>query len=318
MGRLARQIGLRLSQGLFVALGVSTLTFCLLVSMPGDLAMKITMAQYGEDGLTKERIELVRQETGLEKSTGTLYLDWLGRILCLDLGHSMVTGEPVLGTLGYHLQYSLKLAVAALCVSLVLAFPIGICAGLKPGSTIDLLSAAFSSLIVSMPSFVLGACLIILFSIKFRLLPAAGFYSPTAVILPAVTLGLALAAVSCRVIRTSVVTVKDSFFLLFARLKGISKARIFLDHGMKNGAVPIITFLALQLAHVLDGVVVLENLFNWPGIGFLLLESIRGRDLTTIQGVTLVIGLTYVVLNLAADLICAWLDPRHLAAGGEI
>lgn len=286
--------------------------------MPGDLATKITMAQYGEDGLTRERIELVRQETGLEKSTAALYVSWLGRILCLDLGHSMVTGDPVLATLAFHLGYSLKLAVAALFISLLLAFPVGICAGLKPGSTIDLLSAAFSSLIVSMPSFVLGACMIILFSIKLKLLPAAGFYSPSSIILPAVTLGLALAAVSSRVIRTSVVTVKDSFFLLFARLKGIPKGRIFLDHGVKNGAVPIITFLALQLAHLLDGVVVLENLFNWPGIGFLLLESIRGRDLTMIQGVTLFIGLTYVVLNLAADLICAWLDPRHLAAGGKI
>jgi peptide/nickel transport system permease protein len=286
--------------------------------MPGDLATKITMAQYGEDGLTRERVELVRQETGLEKSTTTLYIGWLGRILCLDLGHSMVTGEPVLPTLAFHLLYSLKLAVAALFISLLLAFPVGICAGLKPGSTIDLLSVAFSSLIVSIPSFVLGACLIILFSIKLKLLPAAGFYSPSSIILPAVTLGLALAAVSSRVIRTSVVTVKDSFFLLFARLKGIPKGRIFLDHGVKNGAVPIITFLALQLAHLLDGVVVLENLFNWPGIGLLLLESIRGRDLTMIQGVTLVIGLTYVVLNLAADLICAWLDPRHLAAGDKI
>jgi peptide/nickel transport system permease protein len=286
--------------------------------MPGDLAMKIAMAQYGEDGLTKERIELVRQETGLQKSTVTLYLGWLGRMLRLDLGHSMITGDPVLNTLGFHLQLTLKLAVAALTFSLIVAFPVGICAGLKPGSTIDLLSAAFSSLIVSMPSFVLGACLIILFSIKFQLLPAAGFNSPAAIVLPAVTLGFSLAAVSCRVIRTSVVTVKDSFFILFARLKGIPKTRIFLDHGMKNGAVPIITFLALQFAHVLDGVVVLENLFNWPGIGFLLLESIRGRDLTMIQGVTLIIGLTYVGLNLAADLICAWLDPRHLAAGGEI
>ncbi len=315
MDQIARQIGLRLTQGLFVALGVSTLTFSLLVVMPGDLAMKIAMAQYGEDGLSRERIELVRREAGLDTPKLTLYRNWLSHTLRFDLGYSMVTSEPVLDSLGFHFKMSLQLALAAMLFSLLLALPLGILSGLAPDSPIDLLSAVFSSAMVSLPSFVLGACLILLFSIHLHLLPAAGFTTHASLILPAATLGTALAAVSCRIIRTSVQTVKDSPFLLFARIKGLPKSRILLDHGLRSVSVPIITFLALQLAHVLDGVVVLENLFNWPGIGFLLLESIRGRDLTMIQGVTLFIGLIYVGLNLVADLICAWLDPRYLAAG---
>lgn len=315
---LTRQIGLRLFQGIFVALGVSTLTFVLLVVMPGDLALKIAIAQYGEDGLTEERVELVRREAGLKGPPLGLYRRWLVRTLLLDLGRSMVTGEPVLQTLRFHLRLSLKLAVVAVSISLLLSLPLGIWSGLRPGSVVDVFSAAFSSLIVSIPSFVLGAVLIFLIAIKLRVLPAAGFHLPENIVLPAVTLALGLAAVSSRVIRTSVLEVKNAFYLLFARIKGLRDRRILLDHGLRNAAVPVVTFSALQLAHVLDGVVVLENLFNWPGVGYLLLESIRGRDLTMIQGTILVIGLTYVTVNLIADMVCGWLDPRRLAGGGEL
>lgn len=318
MGGLIRQVGLRLFQGIFVAFSVSTLTFVLLVVMPGDLALKIAMAQYGEDGLTEERVERVRRQAGLKGPPMGLYRKWLGRTLRLDLGRSMVTGEPVVRALGFHLRLSLKLAAGALTLSLLLALPLGLWAGLRPGSAVDVLSGAFSSLIVSLPSFVLGAGLIFLLAVELRVLPAAGFQQPASIVLPAVTLAMGLAAVSSRVVRTSVMEVSRSFYVLFARIKGLPDFRTLLDHGLKNAAVPVITFLALQLAHVLDGVVVLENLFNWPGVGYLLLESIRGRDLTMIQGATLVIGLTYVAVNLAADLVCAWLDPRRLADGGKL
>jgi peptide/nickel transport system permease protein len=315
---IVRRIALRLFQGIFVALGVSTLTFALLMAMPGDLALKVTMAQYGEDGLNQERVERVRRETGLDEPALWLYGKWVVRTLRFDLGRSMVTGQPVRSALGFHLGLSLKLASAAILFSLVLALPMGILAGLRPGSWPDLLSAAFSSLMVSLPGFVLGAFLILLLAIRMRLLPAAGFHEPAHMVLPAITLGLGLAAVSSRVIRTAVVDVKNAFYLQFARIKGVPEHRVLLDHGFRNGAVPVVTFLSLQLAHVLDGVVVLENLFNWPGIGFLLLESIQGRDIPMIQAVTLLIGLFYVGANLLADLACAWLDPRRLARGGEI
>lgn len=318
METIVRRIALRLFQGGFVALGVSTLTFVLLMAMPGDLALKVTMAQYGEDGLNQERVELVRKEAGLDHSALWLYTRWVGRTLRFDLGNSMITGQPIREVLGFHLGLSLKLASVAMLFSLVLALPMGILAGLRPGAGVDLFSAAFSSLMVSLPGFVLGAFLILLLAIRMRLLPAAGFHEPAHIVLPAITLGLGLAAVSSRVIRTAVMEVKNAFYLQFARIKGVPARRVLLDHGLRNGAVPVITFLSLQLAHVLDGVVVLENLFNWPGIGFLLLESIQGRDIPMIQAVTLLIGLFYVGGNLFADLACAWLDPRRLSRGGEI
>jgi peptide/nickel transport system permease protein len=318
VGQIGKLIGIRVSQGIFIALGVSTIIFTILVSMPGDLATKVAMARYGEDGLDRERVEFVRRQTGLDAPVAKLYFTWMRGILHLDLGYSMITGEPVVQSIRFHLRMSLFLALAGLLVSIVIAVPIGIAAGLKPGSIIDFISATFSSVVVSIPSFVLGACLILFFSVRFKLLPAAGFFSAQSIILPAVTLGLTLAAVSCRIIRTAVTDVKGSMFLLFARMKGLSGVRVFLDHGIRNGAVPVVTFLVLQLAHVLDGIVVLENLFNWPGIGVLLLESIQGRDLSMIQGVTLVIGFMYVALNLMTDLICALLDPRqYVAAGGS-
>lgn len=305
-----------MSQGMVIALGVSTIIFAILVSMPGDLAVKVALARYGEDNLSRERVELVRQETGLDESVARLYFTWIRGVFTLDLGHSMVTGEPVSQIIRFHLWMSFLLGITGLAISIGIALPIGILSGLHPDKPIDYISAACSSLIVSVPGFVLGAVLIIIFSVQLKWLPAAGFFSAQSIILPAVTLGIVLAAVSCRVIRTSVVEVKSSFFLLFAQLKGLSKATVFFRHGMRNGAVPIVTFLALQLAHVLDGVVVLENLFNWPGVGMLLMESIQGRDLSVIQGVTMIIGFIYVAMNLLADLVCAWLDPRQLAGSG--
>ena len=315
MEKIVRCIAFRLFQGIFVAVGVATLTFVLLTVMPGDMAVNITIAQYGEDGFDNDRVEQVRQDSGLTSSPLDRYGRWLKRTLTFDLGRSIVTDRPVWEVVGFHLGLSFKLACAAMLFSLVLALPMGMAAGLAPGSWVDILSSAFSSFMVSLPSFVLGAILILLLAIRIHLFPAAGFNTPANIMLPAMTLGIGLSAVSSRIIRTAVVDVKGAPFLTFARIKGLPGSRVLLNHGIKNGAVPVITFFALQLAHVLDGVVVLENLFNWPGIGLLLLESIQGRDIPIIQGVTLIIGLLYVGANLIADLICAWLDPRQLGTG---
>lgn len=318
MEKIARCVTLRLFQGIFLALGVSTLSFVLLTAMPGDLAVKVTMARYGEDGLSNERIEQVRIDSGLDRSPLWLYGRWLRHTLSLDMGYSMISGRPVSEVLGFHMGHSFKLASAAMLVSLALALPLGILSGLKPGSWVDLLSSAFSSLMVSLPSFVVGAFLILLLAIRFRIFPAAGFQSPSHLVLPAVTLGVGLCAVSSRVIRNAVVDVRDSFYLTFAGIKGLSGIHLALNHGIRNASVPVMTFLALQTAHVLDGVMVLENLFNWPGIGFLLLESIQGRDIPMIQAMSLFIGFFYVGANLMADLVCAWLDPRVISQKGDI
>ena len=166
-------------------------------------------------------------------------------------------------------------------------------------------------MLVALPGFVLGSLLILGFTIKLGWLPAAGFTRPAHVVLPAITLALGLAAVSNRVIRTAVSSVKNAFYLTFGQLKGLPPKRIIWGHAVRNMAAPVVTFLGLQLAHLMDGAVVVENLFDWPGLGYLLLESINSRNVPVIQAATLLIGLIYVLLNLVVDLVCYWLEPRQ-------
>ena len=313
MVRIIHKILFRLCQGLFVAVAVSTLTFVLLVALPGDLALKVAMARYGEDLADEKAVAYVRRDAGLDRPLWVRYGLWIKSAVTFDLGRSIVTGNPVGDDLGFHFGMTVKLAICSLGMSLFLAIPWGIYAGLRPGSWVDIVSATVSSCLVSMPSFVLGVGLIILFAVRLRWMPAAGFTQTANLILPSLTLALGMAAVSTRIISTATAEVKESFFITFAKLKGLSSRRVFWSHGVKNGAIPVVTFLGLQLAHLLDGIVVLEYLFDWPGIGDLLMESIIARDLPVMQGVTLLIGLMYVTVNAATDMICIWLDPRQSA-----
>lgn len=317
MGRLTGRLTRRLVQGLIVAWGVSTVTFVLMVNLPGDLALHVALARYGDDMTDDQAVEFVRREEGLDQSMAIRYVHWLGAALTLDLGRSLTTGESVADEVWFHYKYTFKLGACALVLSVLLAAPWGAAAGLRPGSRLDLVSAAISGSLVSIPGFVIGALLIIGLSIKIHLFPAAGFTRPENLVLPAVTLALGLAAVSSRIIRQAVVDVRGRFFITFARLKGLPDKRIFLGHGLKNAAIPVITFVGLQMAHLLDGVVVIENLFDWPGVGKMLLEAVYARDLPMLQGAALATGLTYVAVNAAVDMICLWIDPRQRAAGGD-
>ncbi|MBW1946925.1 MAG: ABC transporter permease [Deltaproteobacteria bacterium] len=318
MGRVVHHLFFRLGQGLFVAVAVSTLTFILMVALPGDLALKVAMARYGEDLADEQAVAYVRKDAGLDRPWWVRYAGWLRSGITYDLGNSIVTGNRVSDELFFHFRMTFKLATYAMGLSLLLAVPLGVWSGIRPFSLVDNISATISSALVSMPAYVLGAGLIILFAIKLRWLPAAGFTQSANLILPSVTLALGLAPVSSRIIRTATMEVKTSVYVTFARIKGLPGHRVFSAHGLKNGAVPVVTFLGLQLAHVLDGVVVLENLFDWPGIGNLLLEAIVGRDLPIIQGATLLIGLMYVTVNMAIDMICIWLDPRRREQKGVL
>ncbi len=318
MGGLVGRVLIRLFQGLAVAWGVSSVTFILMVTLPGDLALQVALARYGQDLTDDQAVEYVRREAGLDRPMPLRYLAWVDSTLRLDLGRSLTSGEEVTKEIWFHFGHTLKLGAFALALSLLLAAPWGVAAGLSLGSRLDAVSAALSSALVSIPSFVLGALLIIGLAIKLKLLPAAGFTRPSHLVLPSLTLAVGLAAVSSRIIRTAVAEVKGSFFLTFARLKGLPRWRIVLGHGFRNAAAPVVTFLGLQLAHLLDGVVVVENLFDWPGLGKLLLEAVFSRDLPLIQGATLLIGLMYVLVNLVTDLICLWLDPRQRTAEARL
>jgi peptide/nickel transport system permease protein len=276
------------------------------------------MARYGEDVTDSQMVDKVREQEGLNQPLASRYLGWMGNTLRLDLGRSLISGEPVIQEVWFHFGKTCQLAGWALAISLLAALPLGVLGGLKPGSFYDGMASALSSMLVALPGFVLGSLLILGFTIKLGWLPAAGFTSPAHVVLPALTLSLGLAAVSNRVIRTAVASVKNSYYLTFARLKGLPARRIFWGHTLRNLAAPVVTFLGLQLAHLMDGAVVVENLFDWPGLGYLLLEAINSRNIPVIQAATLLIGLVYVLVNLMVDLVCHWLDPRQRASEASL
>jgi len=299
----------RITQAAAVILVVATLTFAVTWFGPGDIATQIALARYDPDMVTPEIIRSIQASEGLDRSGAYQFAVWLGRTATMDLGRSLVSGREVSAVLGYHFQYTLKLALAAMTFSLVLALPLGIASGLRPGSKLNLAMQALSSLLASIPAYILAIVLILIFAVHLSIFPVAGFSQAAHIVLPALTLGLGLFALSNRLISSSINMVREAPFYLFAKTKGLPRFQVLLRHGMPNAAAPILTFLGLQFAFLLDGVIIVENIFAWPGIGHLLLESILARDIPVIQGTALAIGLIYVSINAAVDLVLLWLNP---------
>lgn len=311
MGGIASQLAFRLLQALCVAVIVSTMTFVLIVIMPGDIALEIAAARYGVDVADNETADYVRKQEGLDKPYIVQYGRWLAATLRLDMGHSVVTGNPVAAELKRNFGYTLQLAIGGMLLSILMALPLGIACGLGAGSLLDRLSAVLSCVFVSIPGFIIGAVLIYAVAINWRLLPAAGFSTPANLVLPSLTLALGLCATSNRVVRTAVAEVKASFYTIFANMKKLPSSRIISGHVLRNASVPVVTYMGLQFAQLMDGVVVVEVLFNYPGIGKSLLTAIMSKDLPMLQGAVLIIGLLYVTINALTDLLCIWIDPRQ-------
>jgi peptide/nickel transport system permease protein len=312
---LPRLILSRLAQALATAALLATLCFGLVHALPGDLATRVAMARVGDDRLTAAAAERIRQEEGLDWTLLAQYGAWMARLATGDLGRSLVSRKPVSEELWHHGQYTLQLGLVGWLLSYVIALPLGIAAGFRPGGMIDRATSFFALLLASLPTFLIGIGLISFFALTLRWLPPAGFRTSAHMVLPALSLALGLAAYSVRIIRDAVVAVRAAFFMTFARLKGHSPARAFLQHGVRNAAIPVVVYAALQFAYVIDGFVVIETLFNYPGIGELLVKALIARDAPVIMGAGIVIGLAFALMNLAADLACRWLDPRTAARG---
>jgi len=296
-------------QGVAVALTVATLTFAAVNWSPGDMGMTIAIARYGQDLADHEEAGKIRQEAGLDAPVALRYAHWLKHTFSLDLGRSLVSGEKVSDLVCRHLGHTAKLAVGAMLVSLLVAFPLGVANGLRPGGVLQGMTEVGASLLVGIPSFVLGIVLILILSIHLNWLPVAGHSRQVHFILPALTLGLSLAAMSTMIIGEAISDVRQTRYYRFSRYKGLQEPLVMMRHGVRNAGVPIVTFLGLQMAHLLDGVVVVETLFAWPGMGLLLLESVLARDIPVIQGVSLVFGLMYVTVNMLVDLACGAMAP---------
>lgn len=304
----------RLFQAGLVAWMVGTLTFVLTRSLPGDMAYRIAAGRYGHDMVNTNAAEAVRAELALDQPALSAYFGWLWDLLQFDLGRSLVSGEPVMAELWHQLGHSLGLAAMAVLLSLLLGPPLGLIAGLKPNGMLDRVSEVAASVLRALPPFAVGLILILIFSVSLGWLPAAGHGRAAHGVLPALTLALALAAISSRVARNAMSEVSQSAYYAFSRTKGLNERLSFLRHGLRNAAVPVVAYLGVQFVYLIEGVVVVETLFAWPGIGHALVHAIVARDVPMIQGTALVMGLMFVALNTVVDLLCHWLDPRRHSA----
>ena len=224
-----------------------------------------------------------------------------------------MSGGSITDEIAHQLGHSLTLALGAVVVSIMFAVPIGVVAGLRPGSLVDRISLGVSALLRAVPAFALGVVLMLVLAVQLRLLPVAGHGAFRHLVLPAITLGIGLAAVSNRVIRDCVAEAVASDWYQFARTKGLARRVALRRHALPNAAVPVLTYIAVQLAYLVEGVVIVESVFAWPGIGHALVHAIFERDIPMVQGAALTLGLLYVALNLGVDLVCRAIDPRTRA-----
>lgn len=297
-------------QAFIVAIVVGIVSFAMMQALPGDAAYRIAAGRYGYDMMDSAAADAVRLELGLDQSWILQLWSWLTALAQFDLGKSLVYGTPVIDEIRTQLGFSLMLAGGAVAASLLIALPVGIAAGLKPGGVVDRVTFGLSVVFRAIPAFALGIVLVLIFAVQLGLFPVAGFQGFENLVLPSLTLGLGLAAVSNRVVRDSVADAMNADWRLFSRTKGLSARLTLTRHVLRNAALPVVAYIGVQLAYLIEGVVIVETVFAWPGIGHALVHAIFGRDIAMVQGTALTLGLLYVVLNLCVDLACRGIDPR--------
>ncbi len=298
---ILRRIGLLVP----VVIGVVTVVFLIVHFIPGD-PVEIML---GEQALAVDK-ETLRRQMGLDKPLHVQYVDFLARLARGDLGRSLHTKRPVLESIVRRLPATLELALAAMVVALVLAIPLGLLSAYKKDTVVDQGSMLFALLGISMPNFWLGPLLIIVFSLKLGWLPVSGRGSLAHVVLPAITLGTAMAAILTRMTRASMLDVIQSDYITTARAKGVRESRVVLKHAFRNALIPVVTIVGLQIGGLLAGSIITETIFAWPGIGRLVIQAINARDYPLVQGCVLVIALGYVLVNFLTDLLYGLIDPR--------
>ena len=280
---------------------------------PGDPALILL----GEDR-TPQAVAAIHQQLGLDKPLYMQYLIWLNHVLHGDWGRSISTHESVSGAILDRLPATLELGVTALLWSLLVAIPLGTIAALRRGSLADRLATAVAVAGVSVPNFFIGIVLIFLLAVTAHLFPFGGYVpflqdpleSLRHVALPAISLGTAGTAINMRFTRSSMIEVLNLDYIRTARAKGASWRRVVFLHALKNALIPVVTIVGLQIGGIIEGAVVTETVFTWPGVGRLAVESIFNRDYTVVQGVVLLAAFSYMFANLLVDLVYGWLDPR--------
>lgn len=313
---MAKYILKRMGAVFIVLWLVATLTYFMVHVTPGDTAEAIIITVYGEDAVSQETLERVRNKFDLNRPIYIQYLEWLKNVATGNLGTSYQYNLPVLKMLSIRVPNTIRLGGTAFLLSILIAIPLGIVSALHHNGLLDHATRGFVLLTSSFPSFWIALVLIIFFSIRLRLFPVSGMNEPTSVILPAATLAIGMIATTTRMMRSSMLDVLEQDYMVVAKLKGLKRNRIIWSHAIRNAIPPIITVLGLQIGHILGGAVIVENIFAWPGVGGLFLDAVNSKDLPMIEGCVLLITFGYAIINVIVDIIYAFIDPRVRYSGG--
>jgi peptide/nickel transport system permease protein len=287
--------------------------FFLIHLTPGD-PIDAMMAESADPSV---KAALSRQ-LGLDQPIHVQYLRWMGRVLHGDLGRSIRNNQPVIEDVGRRIRPSVELALLAILIALVVAFPLGILSAARRNTPVDGAGTTFALIGICMPNFLIALLLIFLFGVTLRWLPVSGYTDPLedpvnglrSLTLPAITLGLALGAVITRTLRSSLIEALSEDYVRTGRAKGLPEGAIVGRHALKNSLIPVVTVLGLQLGGLIGGAVITEYVFALPGVGRLVVDAVFARDYPLVQGVVLLIALAYIATNLLVDLVYGFLDPR--------
>lgn len=307
----------RLGTTVTVLFGVSLITFLLMYLTPGDPAETILRQQMGGRTPSEEAIATFRAEQGLDDPLPLQYIAWLQEVLTGDLGTSYYSDVAVTELIWQNLWPTMELAIAGIIVALIVAIPTGVLSAVHKGTSVDYGSQLAALLGLSMPNFWLGYILMLVFAIHLSLVPVSGYGTFSQLLLPAITLGTGMAAIITRLLRSSMLEVLDAEYIRTARSKGLRERIVVYKHTLRNALIPVVTIVGLQFGYLLNGAVVVEMVFQRPGIGMLLLDAIFDRDFPVIQGLVLLIAIFFVASNFLVDVTYRYIDPRITFEGGE-
>ena len=304
----------RLLAAIPVLFGIAVISFFLIRLVPGDVVDVMMGQDFGDPRVNAE----LRRVFGVDRPLAVQFTEWFGGLLRLDLGNSFRTGRPVTTEIFERFPVTVELAVASLLVALVISIPLGIVSATRRTSAIDVVGRVTSLLGLSLPNFWLGILLIMVFAVYLGVLPSGGFTAPSEgigehlkyLILPAVTLGTALAAILMRMTRSSLLEVLGQDYVRTARAKGLNERVVVSRHAVRNALIPVVTVLGIQAGRLLGGTVVVEQVFSWPGVGSLVVRAIAQRDYPLVQGLTMFLAFFFVLMSLIVDLLYVYLDPR--------
>ena len=308
-------VGQKLLTALIQLFVVATLVFSSMYVMPGDPVLLLLGA---ESNPTPAAIAAMRAKLGLDQPVLTQYISWLGDAVQFDLGQSVLNSYPVINSIAANLPRTLELGLAAIIIASIIGVPLGIAAALNRGKALDTILTSLATVGISVPVYILGAMLIILFSLQLGWLPSSGYMDIARnmpehfrrLILPAFTLGFGLAASIARMTRSSMLEILNRDFVRALRAKGAPEGKVIWQHALRNASIPIVTIIGLQLGNLMGGTVLVEAMFNWPGLSTLLVEAVAKRDYPMVQGTVLTIAALFIFINLGVELLYSLLDPR--------